>query len=132
MRVLIDNEYARLEEDDRILFVRRKAERYPSVDTFRETMSRLFATVDDDADAFVGLVVDSRAAMGRNDDDFEQAASMLQEQALSRLPRLVILMKTKVGILQARRLTGDDARVLITDDEGEARRFLHPPTAGAA
>lgn len=71
-----------------------------------------------------GVVVDMRQAPSRNDPAFEAAMRGLRSAIEARFARTVVLLATRVGMLQVNRLTREDgAKSLATTDEGAALRF---------
>jgi hypothetical protein len=71
-----------------------------------------------------GVVVDMRQAPSRNDTGFEQAMQGLRAQVEARFARTVVLLATRVGILQVNRITrADGAASIATTDEAAALRF---------
>ena len=71
-----------------------------------------------------GVVVDMRQAPSRNDTGFEQAMQGLRVQVEARFARTVVLLATRVGILQVNRITrADGATSFATTDEAAALRF---------
>jgi hypothetical protein len=119
----LDSPYVRVTGDGGVLWVERKSTPYPDLDTFQAEMMKAMASVPDDGSAYAGVVLDSRAVIGRNDDAFEQAADAMVRVALARVPRMAMLMKSAVGVLQGQRMSGEDERLFITNDEQAARRF---------
>lgn len=67
-----------------------------------------------------GLLIDTRASRGRSGADFERAIDEGQRILLESYPRLVVLVRTQIGQMQARRLAGDhaaDDHIVVTSDE---------------
>ncbi len=71
------------------------------------------------------LLIDTRAAPGRNDDEFEATFRRYRDVFFRRFVRVATLIATPVGLLQVNRLqreAGDKVRAF--DRESEALRFL--------
>ncbi|MCR9165312.1 MAG: hypothetical protein ACE37F_23890 [Nannocystaceae bacterium] len=68
-----------------------------------------------------GLILDVRAAPGRNDPDFENELVDLHRQIEARFDPIVTLMRTSVGVLQATRLARQlGISDLIVQDHADA------------
>jgi hypothetical protein len=119
----LETDYVRVTGEGGVLWLERKPAPYPDVETFQSEMLRTMEAVVRSDIAYTGMVLDARAVVGRNDTPFEQAADTMVKLALERVPRIAMLMKTAVGVLQGNRMSGDNERVLITNDEDAARRF---------
>ena len=105
--------------DGRRVRVRRTAERMEVGDVaaaYRPLLAWL------EAQAPEGLVVDLRAAPGRNDDAYEVAVAPFRRALLESAQRVAVLVRTRVGALQvARHAREDGLDVFVTDDEAAAR-----------
>ncbi len=111
-------------DDARQVFVHvRTRARYPDAATFREDFETLWQPFDEVRD--YGLIIDTREAIGRNDDDFEEVTKQLHLKMMSKIRNTAVLLQSQMGILQSQRIIGkDDAgNVLITRDEEEAFSF---------
>ncbi len=71
------------------------------------------------------LLCDIRAARGRSDPEYYQAAGREPEEMAKRFLRVAILVRTAVGEMQARRsLKGIARRIGVFSSEEEALAFL--------
>ena len=72
-----------------------------------------------------GVLVDLRDAPGRNDDAYEQAVIPFRRRLLIAAPRVVVLVRMRVGALQvARHARADGVDVVVTHDPDTARRHV--------
>ena len=123
MQVIHETAFNTVElHDEGVVVVRRTRTPYPSVEEFRRGTHEMFALLES-TPGVKGVVIDSRQSIGRNDDDFEAAARDMQREVLARVPRMAVVMKSAVGLLQANRMTSDRASILATTDESEAIAF---------
>lgn len=106
-----------------VLTIQRTRAAYADPEAFAHEVQTGMAEIDAAGLNVVGMVIDSREALGRNDDAFEDVARRLTELALDRVQRVAVLMKSAVGSLQANRMVGTNERILITTDEAAAERF---------
>ena len=108
-----------------VLWYRRTKAKYHTVQDFFEDIAEVNRVAVDVPDGKVGLVIDSRDSMGRNDDDFETTARKAIEEMVLRFPKIAFLMKTQVGVLQSQRLLPDEFAdiVYVTSDEAAAFAF---------
>lgn len=72
-----------------------------------------------------GLLFDVRRAPARNDPEFERAMAPVLSKAMSRFPRIALIVRTAVGKLQIKRfgreLGGNgEAEVFFTEEEARA------------
>jgi len=124
MNVLFEDANLRVEHHplDRLLLGIRK----PSGATAEEVLASMRASLAVDTRSFgpLAFVLDVRAIVGRNDEDFERASSEMRRVVASRSTRFVVLVATVVGALQTRRLAGQDGQpILIATTEEEAFRM---------
>lgn len=78
----------------------------------------------------LGLLVDTRLAIGRSDDEFEVLMNELRPRMVGGFRRVAVLVKSAVGRLQVQRLGRADGisdRLLVTSDEAEALAFARRP-----
>jgi hypothetical protein len=103
--------------------VRRTRRRYLELTELVESFAALdvrFAALPAGAST---LLVDLRAAVGRNDEAFEVALAPLRRQLLRKFPRTGLLVRTTIGRLQLERYLasdGIDARVFADEDAAMA------------
>jgi hypothetical protein len=75
--------------------------------------------------AKMGLVVDTRGTLGRNDPDFEKKIFPAFHAFTQRFARVAVLVKTSAGRMQMSRLVRDnELEYRIFDDEDKARAFV--------
>jgi len=78
----------------------------------------------------LGLIVDTRLAIGRSDDEFEGLMNELRPRMVGGFRRVAVLVRSAVGRLQVQRLGRADGisdRLLVTSDEAEALTFARRP-----
>lgn len=101
--------------------VRRTTRRYlalselaPSFAAIEERLATLPRTADT-------LLIDLRAAVGRNDPEFEATLAPLRRQLLQKFARAGLLLRSGIGRLQLQRYLADDGIVArVFSDEAEA------------
>lgn len=75
-----------------------------------------------------GVLVDVRNAPGRSDESFERSVEALRAQLSSRVARVVLLVSSAVGKLQASRVARESGRApAVTQNEAEAMRWAAGP-----
>jgi hypothetical protein len=128
MRVLLDNELFRCVLDDPPGVARYTRTRvpWPSPDAMREAFKQLAGIPHEAVPPGTPLLLDVRAAIGRNDETYESVFAQYRAQMLGRYGRIAILVATPVGALQISRLQRESGlRQLETfTDEAEAIRHL--------
>ncbi|MEZ4385792.1 MAG: hypothetical protein R3A79_31025 [Nannocystaceae bacterium] len=128
VEVLLETPYARLLYDRSKGQVRliRNREVMPA-DVLDAELDRLVVAVEPLPVGSLGLIVDVRAPVGRNDDAFEDAIRVLRQRFMARFRRVAVLVRTRIGQLQGERFVREDgsqARVRITDDLEAAVAFV--------
>ncbi|MES1183867.1 MAG: hypothetical protein ABUL60_08620 [Myxococcales bacterium] len=74
------------------------------------------------------LLIDLRAAPGRNDAEFERAMATRRSQLMRGFAAVAILVQTPVGELQVGRITREDgANAKVFSDETKALSWLASP-----
>lgn len=125
VKVILDNDFLRVEEhpEREVLVVRRKPEQSGQrmaagslASAYRDAMTLLRPE-----HRHWGLVLDTRAVPGRNDDDFEANIGTLFPVARQAFARVVMLVGSVVGQLQIERTQGGS--VQCARDEEEALRM---------
>jgi hypothetical protein len=99
----------------------------PALPELRARMLEMLAVLDRQPRAELGLLVDTRQAIGRSDDDFEAVMNELRPRLVGGFRRIGVLVKTAVGRLQVQRLARTDRiidRLLVTGDEAEALAWV--------
>ena len=73
-----------------------------------------------------GVLIDSRAAVGRNSPEYEAAMIRITLRITGTFPRCAVLVQTATGALQARRMlsTAQSEQLLISSDLETCHRFL--------
>ena len=72
-----------------------------------------------------GILMDFRAVLPRNDDDFESMMSAYRRELAAAFGRIAVLTQTQVGKLQMARLDRRDGTETATfEDEAEAMTYL--------
>jgi hypothetical protein len=105
--------------------VTRSALRAPSVDEITAAFDQAVRELDQLDRKRLRLLIDLRAAPGRNDPEFEQAMTTRRRELMRGFPKVAILVQTPVGELQVARITredGSDSRVF--SDETKAVAWL--------
>ena len=125
MNEIYSDDYFRIERDDarRVVFVTRTEHRGDAEGLLESMQRALLRTTGAGAKGY-GLLIDSRLAVGRNEADFETQSSKIRQSLQDRYSRVAILVGTKVGELQARRMAaGDRNPAIVTTDYDEALRI---------
>ena len=129
MRRIYEDDHVEIDHDEAnaVLWIARTSVPYGGADDFASDTAGLkkrLMPLEPRA-----IVLDVRRVRGRHDDDFEGVVKRLQVTLLDFVERLVILTASAVGALQAKRLSkADGERMLVTQDEDEARAFVQPRT----
>ena len=114
-----------LDEARGLVWMERTREPLPSAEVLRAQIAEITAILDRLDLSRLGLIVDSRAPVGRNDPAFEAMMQEFTVTMTSRFPRIAVLIRSAVGRLQAQRLARQDPTwrpLLVTDDLDEAIR----------
>lgn len=116
MRVDVDKERS-------ILWIRRSAVPFPSIEQAR--LENL-AVAQKSRDLVLRyIVLDSRLAPGRNDDEFERAMQPIFQSYISRFERAVMLVQSAIGRLQMQRLSKNSpVPIGVFANDEEAIAFL--------
>ncbi|MEZ4452724.1 MAG: hypothetical protein R3B09_24905 [Nannocystaceae bacterium] len=115
-----------------ILWMIRTREPLPSLAVLRADIAEMEAALERLDLKGLGLIIDTRAPVGRNDPEFEGVILGVMEALVGRFARGVILIRTAVGRLQASRFAREVPawRALpVTDDVDEAIRVARRPTS---
>lgn len=106
---------------------------FPDLTAAQRCYDEVIATYDRIGRRGRGILVDSRQAIGRNDQAFEALLVEFRRRALPGFAGSAVLMRTAVGLLQAQRIDRNQRLThLVTDDEAEAIAFLQQAVATAA
>jgi hypothetical protein len=120
-QIILENEYMRVEEDDeyRVIVAIRKSTPASSVSAIVTTFEDLNTMLASRHRGW-GLVIDARLAPGNNDESFERPIRLLMQDAAKRFPRIVVLVATAAGVLQANRVRKGGVQTAVTRDPDEA------------
>lgn len=123
MRELYRDDYyvIHLDAPRRAVFVKRTAAPFPTLADVEGSFRQLLDVVEVSSVRGFTCVVDSRDAIGRNDDAFEETLARYRPRLFSPFRRIVMLVRTTIGKLQVERLgrthAGPPSQVCTTDDE---------------
>lgn len=108
-----------------IAWVARSAQRSSSIEEIAGAFDEAVAALDGLERKRLRLLIDLRAAPGRNDSGFERAMSTRRSELMREFPAVAILVQTPVGELQVARITREDgAHAKVFSDEGKALQWL--------
>lgn len=108
-----------------VVRVTRSAQRAPSIDAIVAAFDQAARGLERLDRARLRLLIDLRAAPGRNDPEFERAMASRRTELMRGFKAVAILVQTPVGELQIARITredGSDAKVF--SDEAKALAWL--------
>lgn len=126
MEKIFDGPYATLSLDGDVLWFVRKPVPTTSVESARDGFVAMGQRLAELKVAVRTLVLDTRAAPGRNDSDFEGTVVPLALRFSERFERTAILVATPVGRLQAQRLGRELGwAAVVFADEAEAIAWSH-------
>lgn len=125
MYMLYESEFMRVDVDAErsILWIRRSTKPFPTIEYARS--ENLHIAQKSQSLPLRFLVLDSRHAPGRNDDDFERAMRPVFQSYINRFERAAMLVQTAIGRLQMQRLSKNSPvpiGVFLNDEE--AIQFL--------
>lgn len=125
-----DQFYSLVSEDSGLVLLTRTDVRANQIADLERSLVGLQTSLD----AHVGggtlpaILVDMRAARPRNDEAFEAVARRFRASIHARFDRVAVLVETKAGQLQVRRLDReqrvDTRQHAVFDEETQARAFL--------
>ena len=105
--------------------VTRSARRSESVEEITAAFDGAIAVLDTLDRRRLRLLIDLRAAPGRNDSEFERAMATRRSQLMRAFAAVAILVQTPVGELQVGRITREDgADAKVFSDEAKALIWL--------
>ena len=114
-------------DDSKIIRLTRSGERIDDIAAMRTSLEALSAALRQARQEHEprGLLLDTRSAPPRNDDDFETLTTSYRVELQQAFGRVVTLVGTAVGKLQMARLDQrDGTHTVVFDDEAEALAFL--------
>lgn len=108
--------------DERVVWLKRKAGRMTSGELVAAGEA-LAAWMDSHCEGRA-LILDPRAAVGRNDAEFEAEVLRFRELVWSKFRGVVHLVRTEIGRMQVQRMNdGPRSSRAVTSDEAEAMRL---------
>ncbi len=123
MRLLYEDEALCLQMDEEAGYATIERRRAP-INSTEGSIAAINAAADRLPTHRLGLLVDLRRAVGRNDPEFEQRIVPAFNKFTMRFGRIAILVATQAGRLQlARLMRGQTPEPHVFVDEEEARRF---------
>ncbi len=128
MTELYTDEYFRVFIDKEVGIVRvvRSALRYPDAESIEHSFSSMAIPLLGINPSQYGLLVDTRAATGRNDVDFEEVSARHRNRLLDAFAVVAMVVETSVGKMQVERLSREHGGVKTGAfmSEEEAVAFL--------
>lgn len=114
------------EVQGRIVVLRRTSTRFETPAEAAREAARLGAELDVLGRKGRRLLLDVRAVAPNAEERFEAPLAALRSQTRRDFERIAVLLRTKVGLLQANRILSDDkdTESRLFDDEEAARAFL--------
>jgi hypothetical protein len=125
--VLVDDVYFRLSVDPDIRLIRyvRTGVPLPTAEAYEAVLAAVLRALAPLALKRYIVLVDLRAAQGRNDPRAEAVAARFRAEVMGRCARAAVLMQTRVGALQAARHANEDRREpAVFQDEQLALAWL--------
>lgn len=108
--------------------VTRSGQRSESVEEIASGFDQAIGALDTLERPRMRLLIDLRAAPGRNDAEFERAMATRRSQLMRDFAAVAILVQTPVGELQVGRITREDgANAKVFSDEAKALAWLAGP-----
>lgn len=127
MKQIFRNEYftALVDEGTGIVRNIRSDKPFTSMRDLEVSFEGLIKALDDLGRARYVLLIDIRAAPGRNDPEFEAALQRFRLRWIGGFRKAGVLVQSAVGLLQVKRYAKQDGMTrLVTDDEAELVRYL--------
>ena len=108
-----------------VAWVTRSAQRPTSIEEIAGAFDEAIAALNRLDRKRLRLLVDLRAAPGRNDSDFERTMATRRTELMREFAAVAILVQTAVGELQVARITREDgADAKVFSDEAKALQWL--------
>lgn len=126
-RLLWQNAYftVLLDEPARLVRHVRSDKPFTSIAEIEAAFEELFGALDGIDRSFYALLVDIRAAPGRNDPQFEATMARIRARWFAGFRKVGVLVQSAVGALQVQRYAKrDGVERLISSDEAELLRHL--------
>ena len=132
MQTLHQDEYfsVTLDPAKRLVRVRRTAAPFPDLAAVERVLVVMDRLIREGSFGDHCLLVDSREAVGRNDEEFEQVMGRFRQQLFGAFERAAMLVQTVVGRLQADRMAREHGGppLAVFQDEAQAEAYLlNPP-----
>lgn len=129
MRTLYEDAYfhVAVSDADRLVRFARTGESFASIEVASRAFDTLIAAIETQPVAGYALLVDARAAIGRNDTDFESMMAGKRARLFGAFGKRAILLRTVAGVLQSQRLereSGGAFHVETFTDEAKALAYL--------
>lgn len=127
MNQLVGNAFVSVSVDHLggVVRVTRSGQRAESVDEITAAFDRAIRALDTLDRRRLRLLIDLRAAPGRNDAEFERAMATRRSQLMRAFAAVALLVQTPVGELQVARITREDgADAKVFSDEAKALTWL--------
>lgn len=119
---VLSNEFLTISVDSKGPLVRhvRSEVPFPSIEVLEKVVADVIRKYDEIGRGQRVLLVDLRAARGRNDSEFEDRMMKLRSRLYGGFLRVGILVKSSVGALQINRMVNEDGipRMVMTDEAG--------------
>jgi len=113
-----------LDRPQRLARVTRSAARPRDIEEITQAFDEAIRSLDFDRARF-RLLIDLRAAPGRNDPEFERAMASRRAELMRGFMAVAILVQTPVGELQVARITREDgSNAKVFNDEAKALAWL--------
>lgn len=127
MKPLLDNDFVsvRFDRARRVAWVTRSAERPHSISQIAQAFEGAARALDDIERSRARLLIDLRAAPGRNDPEFESAMATRRSALMRGFLAVAVLVQTPVGELQVARIAREDgSSAKVFSDEAKALAWL--------
>lgn len=127
MKQLVGNVFVSVSVDhlSGVARVTRSGQRPESVDEITGAFDQAIKVLDTLDRPRLRLLIDLRAAPGRNDPEFERAMATRRTQLMRAFAAVALLVQTPVGELQVGRITREDgADAKVFSDEAKAMVWL--------
>ena len=126
--MLLDGDYFVLHVDDAegLVVLYRTPTPFASIEGAEQALRAVALNVQPLSGKSYGLLVDSRAGPGRNDEAFERMLARYRGEIFGCFTRRAVLVQTTVGLMQVQRLHRQhaDTDFMVFQDEAHARLFL--------
>ena len=122
-----------IDDDARILWRARTAERFGSIEELEEAYGELLGTLARLDRPTLGQVIDARQAPPRNDPEFEAAVTRHHAELYRHFRATAVIVRTAAGRLQVKRmLEASGILALVCVKEDDALAYLRGTTTETA